>query len=346
MRSSFRFMATVLILALMGWLSISCDGKQGPAGPAGQSVTIYVTATPSVSHPFLGQWGGSGTFNVPNCIAVDGLGNLYVTDYGFNRVQKFTSGGNPITVWGGLAAGTAAGQFYGPYGVGVDKDGNLYVADSYNNRIQELPTAGSAWITTGGTASGTGAGQFNFPDGVAVDDTGNLYVADGGNGRIQELPAGQPATLSASWVTFGFFYADLLNPNPYGIAIDKKGNLFAADYHSSCVQYLPSGKAATVSANWVTFGSYGSNPGQFSFPYSVAVDDAGNLYVADFGNNRIQELLAGRDGAVSANWVTLGGTATGTAPGQFSGPMGVAVDDTGNLYVADTGNKRIQKFGP
>ena len=117
--------------------------------------------------------------------------------------------------------------------------------------------------------------------------------------------------------------------------------------NSITVTKLPTGLDGTVPSNWVTFGSLGStNPGQFYYPIDVAVDNAGDLYVADNGNNRIQELPAGRAATVSANWVTLGGPASGSAPGQFYNPFGVTLDNAGNLYVADTNNYRVQKFGP
>ena len=341
-------------LAVLACLHLACDGKNGPMGPAGQSVTILVTPTPSVpAHTFLGAWSGSGTapgqYSFPSGIFVDGAGNIYVGDTGNNRVQEIFSAGNGYVLWSGPATGTLPGQFNEAWGVALDASGDLWVADWANNRVEELPVGTGAWTTIGGTATGTGPGQFYNPPYLAFDGAGNLYVSDWQNNRIQELPAGMAATVSANWVTIGDT-SGTSGPgqfsNPSGLAADGAGDLYVADTGNNRIQELPAGKAATVAANWVTLGdtSGTSGPGQFNNPYGLGTDPAGDLYVADTYNDRIQELPAGKSGAVTANWVTFG--STGSGPGQFNRPYDVKTDSAGNVYVADTTNNRIEKFSP
>jgi DNA-binding beta-propeller fold protein YncE len=133
----------------------------------------------------VGKWGTRGTgeaqFNGVSHIALDDRKRVYVTDFGLDRVQKFTNDGQLLAQWGGR--GTGNGQLTGPLGIAVDYQGNVYVADAGNQRIQKFTESG-AFITKWGSL-GTGEGQFSFPTGVATDPAGNVYVADKVNNRIQ-----------------------------------------------------------------------------------------------------------------------------------------------------------------
>ena len=287
---------------------------------------------------YLTQWGsygaGNGSFSYPTGVALDAAGNVYVADWGNNRIQKFDSNGNYLTQWGSY--GTGNGQFYGPVGLAVDGSGNVYVSDYANNRIQKFDSEGN-YLTQWGSY-GTGNGQFFLPRGLAIDAAGDVYVVDTANDRIQKFDSnGNYLTQwgSSGWGA-GFFGL------PQDIAVDASGNVYVSEFFNSRIQKFDS------DGNYLTqWGTYGNSSGQFKGPTGVAVDAEGNVYVADassdrglFGNNdRIQKFDS------NGNFLTQWGT-SGFGNGQFSGPGGVAVDAEGNVYVADWGNNRIQKFVP
>jgi len=165
----------------------------------GISLVFVSSVVQAQSYTFLNKWGTSGTadgqFDAPTDVAVDGSGNVYVTDAINHRIQKFDSSGTFLTKWGTL--GTADGQFNNPVSVAVDDSGNVYVVDPNNDRIQKFDSSG-IFLTKWGTL-GTADGQFNFPSGIAVDSSGNVYVAGGFNDRIQVFsPPSAPAMVISS----------------------------------------------------------------------------------------------------------------------------------------------------
>ena len=205
---------------------------------------------------------------------------------------------------------------------------------------------------TYGFANGTGtAAQFRYPYGVVVDASGNVYVADYNNHRIRRItPAGVVSTFAGSG-TEGFANgtgASAQFNSPVGIALDASGNMYVADSDNHRIRKItPAGAVTTLAGS----GTYGFADGtgasaQFKCPHGVAVDASGNVYVADRYNHCIRKITPA--GAVT----TLAGSGTeGFADGtsvaaQFKHPYGVAVDASGNVYVADTNNDRIRKITP
>jgi hypothetical protein len=160
-------------------------------------------------------------------IAVDSSGNLYVADFGNNRVEKFTSDGNYITQWGFYGSGN--GQFNGPWSVAVDFSGGVYVADFGTNRIQKFDYSGGYLAQWG--SSGSGDGQFNEPYGLAVDSSGNLYVADSGNSRVEKF------TSNGNYITQ---FAKGQLSYPLGVAVDSSGNVYVADTGNNCIRKFSS----------------------------------------------------------------------------------------------------------
>jgi len=247
-------------------------------------------------------------------------------------------------------------QFNLPAGVAVDSSGNVYVADSDNHRIRKITPAGvvSTFAGTGteGHADGTGTtAQFKRPAGVVVDSSGNAFVADSVNHLIRKItPAGVVSTFAGTG-TEG--HADGTGTEaqfhgPLGVAVDSSGNVYVADANNHLIRKItPAGVVSTFAGTGTEGHADGTGTeAQFHGPLGVAVDSSGNVYVADADNNRIRKITPA--GVVS----TFAGTGTegfadGTATtAQFYHPSGVAVDSSGNVYVADSGNHRIRKITP
>ena len=279
-------------------------------------------------------WGTKGTapgqFDGPRGIAVDRQGNVYVSEYGNNRIQKFSASGQLIEVIG--RQGALAGQMDQPFGLFVDLRGTLFVAEWGNNRVQRFATAGQpAYVWGSATGQKSAArGEFNFPQGIAFDAQGMMYVTDAGNHRVQVFaPSGQ---LQAVWGQRGDapgqFYA------PDGIAIDGAGNIYVTEYGNNRVQVLsPDGRPLFM------WGSRGIGSSEFSGAAGVVIDRVGDVYVADQGNARILK-FSGR-GVPLGSW---GSGVKSTGIGQFNTPVGLAIGPDGSLYVTDFGNNRVQRL--
>jgi probable HAF family extracellular repeat protein len=310
--------------------------------------------------------GSAARFNGPYGVAVDTTGNVYVADINNSTIRKITPAGAVSTLAGlagspGSTDGTgSAARFNGPSGVAVDTTGNVYVADSYNHTIRKITPAGAVSTLAGlagssGSVNGTGsAARFYRPEGVAVDTTGNVYVADTINDTIRKItPAGVVSTLAGLAGSIGSVDGTgsaARFGQPYGVAVDTTGNVYVADTINHTIRKItPAGAVSTLAG---LAGSVGSADGtgsaaRFNFPYGVTVDTTGNVYVGDTWNHTIRKITPA--GAVS----TLAGLAgspgstdgTGSAA-RFTLPHGVAVDTTGNVYVADESNCTIRKGEP
>ena len=246
--------------------------------------------------------------------------------------------------------------FYEPTGVAVDAAGNVYVADYRNSLIRKINAAGSVTTLAGGNsagfANGTGSyALFNLPTGVAVDAAGNVYVADNNNNLIREISsAGAVTTLAGSGAQGGTNgpVAGASFNYPQGVAVDASGNVYVADYGNNLIRKISTAGLVTTLAGK---DSAGANNGvdtvaTFNQPTSVAVDAGGNVYVADEGNNLIREISPAGVVSTFAGSGAQGATnGTGTKA-SFNGPTGVAVDASGNVYVADYGNNLVRKISP
>ena len=244
-------------------------------------------------------------------------------------------------------------------GVSVDAAGNVYVCDTYDT-IRKITPAGV--VTTfagtagqGGSADGTGAAaQFTSPEGTAVDAAGNVYVADTVNDTIRKItPAGVVTTLAGTAGQGGSADgtgAAAHSTFPTGVAVDGAGNVYVADSYNDTIRKItPAGVVTTLAG---TAGQSGSADGtgaaaRFNTPSGMAVDGAGNVYVADEDNDDDPQDHAGRgrDHAGRGGGPVAAPTAPVPQPG-FNQPRGLAVDDAGNVYVADTGNDMIRKITP
>jgi sugar lactone lactonase YvrE len=247
-------------------------------------------------------------------------------------------------------------QLNGPVGVTLDSAGDLYIADQGNNCIRKVSGGVITTVAGNGTLGFSGDNgpatnaQLNYPVGVAVDPAGNLYIADLENFRIRKVSNGVITTVAGNG-TAGFSGDNGPATNaqlnyPAGVAVDPAGNLYIADLENFRIRKVSNGVITTVAGNG-TGGFSGDNGPAVSARLDfggVAVDPAGNVYIADSGTSRIRKVSNGVIATVAGNG-TFGfsgdnGPATSA---QLNGPSGVAVDSGGNLYIADVGNSRIRK---
>ncbi|MCX6954221.1 MAG: hypothetical protein NTV51_18885, partial [Verrucomicrobia bacterium] len=333
--------------------------------PAAEVSTFAgATGLPGATNSF----GTAARFNYPNAIACDSSGNIFVADtYNHTiRLINASTGSVSTLVGSALVSGGADGSglsalFYRPYGVAVDPSGNLVVADSFNHSIRKVVRPNVVTTIAGpggnfGSTDGTGtAARFYYPQGIAVDKSRNLYVTDAYNATVRKItPAGTVTTfagvagslnyIDGSATTARFLY-------PYGIACDRTDTLYISDAIFNTIRSVsPTGEVHTIAG--VASTTPGSNDGgtllaRFNQPRGVAVDRDNNLYIADAGNHTIRKLTPAGLVSTLAGLATTRGSADGTGTGaRFSTPSGVAADDSGNVYVADTGNHTVRKITP
>ena len=287
----------------------------------------------------------------------------YATPYAFTL---FAGGGTPGSSDG---TGTAA-HFDGPYGIALDSSGNLYVADKTNDTIRMVTSAGAVTTLAGlaetiGSTDDTGSlARFNGPVGVAIGSGGDVYVTDSLNSTIRRVTsAGVVTTLAGAAGTGGSVDGTgtaALFRQPAGIAIDSSGNLYVADFGNNSIRKITQAGVTSTLAGVEGVTSTASTLGEpataghadgtgaaasFNEPSGIAIDGNGNLYVADTGNDTIRMVTSAGAVTTLAGSAGATGTADGTGPAaRFNSPRGVAVDGSGNVYVADTGNSTIRKI--
>ncbi len=352
---------------------------------------IITTVAGSGTRGFSGDGGPAiaAQLNAPYGIATDVRGNLYIADLGNARVRQVTPDGNIATIAGGgtlPAGGNNEGsqatllQLNAPRNVALDSAGNLYISDFGANRVYRLARNGALTTAAGnGTAGSAGDGnsatasQLNSPAGLVLDPAGALYIADSGNHLIRKVSSGIIRSYARA-------------ATPTGLVLDALGTLYIADPSAGQIVKVPLTGATTalnLPARDLTFGVDGSlyasngttvtripqagvpsqiaGGGNLAFgdngpaiqarlnhPSGIAMDNAGNLYLADRDNHRIRQVTpAGIITTVAGNG-TPGDSGDGAQAifAQLNAPTSVTIDNGGTLYIADTGNHRVRKVTP
>ena len=343
-------------------------------GATGDVITTIAGTGAAV---FSGDGGPATAAGVtsPFDLAVDGAGNIYLTDHMNYRVRKvWASSGSITTVAGTGVQGSSgdggpatAAQLYTPTGIGLDSSGNLYIADYSACVVRKVTTATGLISTVAGTGTcaynGDGrvgtATWLNNPYDVTVDAAGNLYVAEFTGSRVRKVAASTSIVTTFAG-TGGLGYggdggaatsATLYNPTC--LAADGS-YLYIADTNNYRVRkvQLASGIIVTAAGTGIQGFSGDGGPAtaaRLNLPFGLAVDAAGSLYIADQFNQRVRKVSAGQNtittvaGTGSVGFSGDGGPATAAA---LNYPQGVAVDAAGLLNIADTQNNRIRKVGP
>ncbi|MEA2179692.1 MAG: tripartite motif-containing protein 71, partial [Solirubrobacteraceae bacterium] len=326
-------------------------------------------STASTGYAYKARWGsygrGPGQLAFVRGIAIDRSGNIYVANTGNDRVDVFDIGGRLLRSFG--SSGRAEGQFNTPSGVAADSNGIRAVTDAVNGRVEFLGPDGAVISSMGSPnpgptilprpvgvafdvpgnayvvdqrrgvivvfsratglpvrtigSQGSGPGQMSDPSAIALDGAGNIYVADSGNRRI------------VRFTNAGNYLGAIteLGSSVRGVAVTADGSRIYTTVGNFVRVWSPAGDELD------SFGGTGRALGKLNTPAQITLDQAGNLWVADRGNNRVQQF-----GPNGERLMMVG--QRGTGPGQFTKPTGVSVDCRGTLTVTDTDNNRVQQF--
>ncbi|CAF4827719.1 unnamed protein product [Rotaria sp. Silwood1] len=281
----------------------------------------------------------------PSDIALDSSDALYIADQSNNRVVKWIIDEPTGTTVAGQASGTAGSAAYElnkPGDIFVDSSYNLYVADTYNHRVQLWSSGAFTGRTVAGNGTnGSALNQLSFPNGVNLDSSSDiLYVADTNNHRIMSYASNASiGTLVAGGNGSGTQSHQLYSP--YAVHFDSPSNsLVIANYGShNIVRWVLGASGWTLIAGYI--GSSGITAMTLTNPTDAVLDPMGNIYVADYSNDRIQFFRAGQPNGTTIAGVT---ETPGNSPNLLYHPFSIALDKQLNLYVTDSSNHRVQKF--
>jgi len=323
----------------------------------------------------LGGYGGDGgladtaKLKTPSGVATDRHGNVFIADQVSNTIRKVNAAGIISTVAGNDTLGYSGdngpatlARLSNPTGVAVDKHGNVYIADQYNNVIRKVDTnniittiAGNDTLGFGGDSGLAIHAMLWHPADVATDTLGNIYIVDQDNSRIRKVDTLGIITTFAGIGTAGFGGDSGLAINaklnfPQGIAVDKYGNVYIADFYNSRIRKVDTGGYITTVAGNGTGGYSGDDSlavlAEIYDASAVAVDDSGNIYISDYYNDRIRKVnTSGIITTIAGNGIQ--GYAGDNGPAvlaEIFWPEGVAVDSSGRVYIADYGNHVVREI--
>jgi uncharacterized protein (TIGR03437 family) len=338
------------------------DNRIRRVDPAGIITTYAGTGIPGYS----GDRGPAATaqLNFPTGIALDAKGNMYVADQGNSVVRRIAVDGTINTVAGnGISKfagdnGPATTAQIDPVAVTLDSQGNLYIADGFNYRIRKVDTNGII-TTIAGTGSEGNSGDngpalsalIGFVTDLAVDNAGNIYLADLYNYEVRKIDTSGMMTAFAGGVAYGSIAdgvpATTAVMDPDGLAYDGSGNLYISDENANNTVVrrvdLSTGLIYTVAGSGIVgFTGDGASPlgAELNYPAGIAAG-GGAVYFADVSNERVRKVANNIIMTVAGTGIRDNGPATNAF---LSFPEGIAIDGSGDILVADTGNAEARKF--
>ena len=346
-----RLIISGLLLAMTAWPQTEADWRIH---------TIAGTGKPG--HGGDGGRAAEAPLDFPLGVAADKAGNVYIAEHFSQRIRRVNATGTISTIAGGGEPGyggdggpAVKARLSFPSGVAVDKAGNVYITDTGNNRVRRIDTTGTI-----NTIAGTGEGGYDWdgpavearlagPRGVAVDGSGNLYFTGPFNFGIRRVDAsGTLSEVAGSGESYDGPEDERRLSRDRGVAVDASGNVYISNIDNNYVRKVDATETVSIIAGTKEPGYAGDDGpavrAQLNYPAAVAVDKAGNVYIADTGNHRIRRV------DVSGTITTIAGTGEPGYGGdggpaveaRLASPYAVAVDGSGNLYIADLGNYRIR----
>ena len=306
----------------------------------------------------------------PHSVVVDASGNIYIADADDNRMRVVNAAQTTITTLAGTGPygfsgdgglGNAA-EVNTPNAVAVDLSGNVYFVDLFNYRVRMVAKGGTITTAAGNGAfhyAGDGGAaqtaQMSGPSGVAVSAASGVYISDTNNQRIRQINSAGIISTIAGNGTFGFAgdggaAASAQVAFPKALATDASGDLYFADTGNQRVREIVNGTVSTVAGNGST-GYSGDGAAAvnaaLNAPSGLVVDRSGNLYISDYGNNVVRKVSKGVISTIAGSGLqAYAGDGGAAASAGLNGPQGLALDASGNLYIADSGNHVVRIVTP
>ena len=351
-----------------GNVYIASTGQKTVRRVTGTAITTIAGILNAGSFSGYGGNAASANLNDPVGVALDGSGNLFIADSLNQRVRKVT--GTTITTYAGNGSTTFYGDggpatgaiFINPAAVAFDALGNMYIADRGQHRVRKVEAGTGITSTVAGTGTASFSGDsgaatsatLSNPFAVALDTAGNLFIADADNHRIRKVAAGTGIITTVAGTGATTYNGDSIaattaNLNsPRGLAVDSGGNVYIAEFFNHRVRKV-TGTTITTLAGTGTLGNSGDNgapaSAQLANPAAIALNSAGDLFIADYGNRRVRKVANGGNITAVAGTGAFGSGGDGglALNATFNNPFGVAVDAAGNLYISDQGTHRVRK---
>jgi trimeric autotransporter adhesin len=339
-------------------------------------IGIITTAAGTGLKTYSGD-GGQATaasLNDPEGVAVDTAGNIYIADTINHRIRKVLRSTGVITTvvgdgtasYGGDEGPASSAYLFQPWGVAVSASGNIYISDGANFRVRKVSfgiittVAGNGTLSYGGDGGPATSAQMSAPAAIAVDLDENIYIAVPGNGRVRKVTrsTGIITTVAGDGTTGfsgdgGLATAAQLR-QPYGVAVDKSGNIYIADNANHRIRLVAKGTGIITTLAGDGTSGYSGDGGpaasaQLSYPYDVSVDASGNVYISDTYNHRVRVVTKSTGIITTIAGVgapSYGGDGGISTSAQIYYPHGIAVDASGSIFIADTSNSRLRVITP